>query len=80
LYLATIYGATGMIGGIENPSNLPYYDRYRQYYLSLDIDLKKIPTKSKVLKVLFSVLNIFKIPMPTLEYGNNRITAHYLYF
>lgn len=80
LNVAAGYGATGMLGGEENPSDLPHYDRVRQYYLSLDIDLRKIPVKSKFLKATLSVLNIIKIPMPTLEYSSGNWHGHYLFF
>jgi len=41
--------------------------RYRQFYLSPDIDLTKIPTNKKWVATLLEVLNIIKIPMPALE-------------
>lgn len=74
------YGATGMIGGKSNPEDIPYYERESQFFVSLDIDLRKIPVKSKFLKKAFSVLNIIKIPMPTLELKSGKIYGHYLYF
>ena len=80
LNLALGYGATGMLGGENNPSNLPFYDREQQFYLSLDIDLNRIPVKSKFLKTIFSVINIVKIPMPTLELRSGKLYGHYLYF
>ena len=78
--IAIGYGATGMLGGKSNPSELPFYNREQQYYLSLDIDLNRIPVKSKFLKTIFSVINIVKIPMPTLELRSGKIYGHYLYF
>jgi hypothetical protein len=55
--------------------------RYRQFYLSPDIDFSRIKTKSRLLKTLFLALNVIKIPMPTLTYnqlGNTKF--HLLYF
>lgn len=46
-------------------------DRYRQYYLSFDVDLTQIPTNSPYLKMLFEVLNIVKFPAPALEFNQN---------
>jgi hypothetical protein len=46
-------------------------ERYRQYYLSLDVDWTKIETRRKGWKVLFSMMNLVKVPFPTLEF--NRI-------
>ena len=80
------YGATGMTGGYENALEhngkpIPYYDRQRQFYFSLDIDFTKIPTNNKVLKYTFKVLNIFKLPFPTLEYNTgNQWVWHWIYF
>jgi len=80
------YGAKGMLGGSEN---LPEYDgvpvpefkRVPQFYLSLDVDLTKIPTRSKVLRGIFTVLGFIKIPFPTIEYNaEDNFTFHYLYF
>lgn len=76
LNVAFGYGANGMLGGHFNPAEhngaaLPPFDRYRQYYFSLDIQLSKIRTKSKVLRTIFSALDVVKFPLPALEY--NRI-------
>jgi hypothetical protein len=50
--------------------------RYRQWYLAPDIDLTKIPTRSKVLKTVLFALNSFKFPLPALEFANGKIKAH----
>jgi hypothetical protein len=67
-------GADGMLAEYENPryyagQPLPEFKRQRQYYLSLDVDFEKIKTKSKVLKTIFPVINIIKLPFPALEYN-----------
>jgi hypothetical protein len=78
LNIAVGYGAEGMYGGTENIAydkngNLVFdrrdIQRYRQWFLSPDIDLTKIKTKSKLLKSVFSVVNILKIPAPALEFS-----------
>ena len=79
------YGANGMIGEFLNIStyngkNIPYHERYRQYYLSLDIDFSKIKSKSKVLKKIFNALSYIKIPLPAIEISNKKIRGHYFYF
>ncbi len=58
---------------------IPFY-RYRKYYLSLDIDLTKIKTKSRVLKTVFSIFNCFKIPFPTLEFDRMHRGAVFMPF
>ncbi|MBC8173644.1 MAG: DUF2279 domain-containing protein [Chitinophagales bacterium] len=42
-------------------------DRYRQYYLSIDVDFSQIKTNSEFLHALFGIINIVKIPAPALE-------------
>ncbi|MCH8318750.1 MAG: DUF2279 domain-containing protein, partial [Bacteroidetes bacterium] len=74
------YGAHGMLGGFENVwyqenNEIDSTDiqRYRQYYLSLDIDWMRIKTNRKFLKSLFYILNAFQIPVPALEFNAGRI-------
>lgn len=56
-------------------------EKYRSYFLSLDIDLTEIKTNSHFLKTLFSILNTIKIPAPTLQFSSNKNTrAHLFYF
>ncbi|MDT7833019.1 DUF2279 domain-containing protein [Flavobacteriaceae bacterium S356] len=81
LNIAFGYGAEGMLYGENLPTNMFQQDPYRQFYLSLDVDLTKIKTKSKFLKSVFSVINFIKIPAPTLEFRTKGgIKFHYLYF
>ena len=81
LNVAVGYGAEGMLYGNSNAGNATLQDPYRQFYLSLDLDLTKIKTNSEFLKSVFSVVNFIKIPAPTLEINTKgRIKFHYLYF
>lgn len=83
LNVAFGYGAEGMLtGNNESVNNLIINEeRRRQYYLSLDVDLTKIKTNSHVLKSVFDVLNVIKVPFPTLELdGKNGLKAHFIYF
>lgn len=43
--------------------------RHSQLFLSLDIDFERIKTKSKILKSLFKVLNVIKVPFPAIEFN-----------
>ena len=71
------YGAENMYGGFSNSwtddkgnrflLEDSVYPRYRQFFLSLDIDLTRIPTQSRLLKLLFGAVSWIKIPAPTLE-------------
>jgi len=81
LNIALGYGAEGMITGNIDPVLAPKSERFRQFYLSLDVDLSKIRTKSHFLKTIFSIFNTVKIPAPTIEYSPHRgFKIHALYF
>ena len=77
--MAVGYGADGLLGGFNNQfiSNGIAYDfnhipRYRQFYLSPDIDFTKIKTNKKWLKTTFVLLNCLKMPLPALEYNKQQ--------
>ena len=77
------YGAEGMLTGSSEPnySEIHYQNRARQYYFSLDVDLSRIPTKSHALRTLFDVLNVIKVPFPTISFDEeNGLKLHYIYF
>ncbi len=81
LNLAFGYGADGMLTGEAYDPLFLNQNRKRQYYLSLDIDLSRIKTNSHVLKTLFDVFNVIKIPFPTIEMNDDgRVKWHYIYF
>lgn len=86
LNVAFGYGADGMLGGDSNPlenedaNTLPEFNRSRQFYLSLDVDLSRIQTRSHLLKAIFSVVGFIKVPAPTLELTRGDLTWHWLYF
>lgn len=83
------YGAEGMFGGEENiasdANGIITFDRRdikrsRQWYLAPDIDLTQIKTKSKMLRVLFTILSAFKFPTPSLELSDGKIRANLIHF
>lgn len=83
LNVAIGYGAEGMVtGNIKNTEFLANNPaRFRQFYLSFDVDLTKIETNSRFLKAVFSVLNTVKVPAPTIEFRRfNDIKYHLIYF
>ncbi len=84
LNVAVGYGAEGMITGNDELVNtifLPESKRYRKFYLSLDVDLTKIESKSHFIKTLLTVFNSIKIPAPTFEIrGSGGTKFHLLYF
>ncbi len=84
LNVAMGYGAKGMITGQDELVNTVFFPdkrRTRVYYLSLDVDLTKIKTKSHVLKTVFSLFNTLKVPAPTVAIdGFNSVKWYFLYF
>jgi hypothetical protein len=86
LNIAVGYGADGMIGGYANPmltdenGNSIYFERYRQFYLSLDVDLTRIKTRSLFLKTLFNSLGFIKIPAPALEFSRHGMKGNWIGF
>jgi hypothetical protein len=84
--IAIGYGAEGMTGANANLSEtqgrkIPDYQRYRKFFLSMDVDLTRIPTRSKTLKVIFAVFSFIKIPFPAMEYNTpGQFKLHCLYF
>ena len=82
-------GAEGLFGGRSNYGvdklgnvtfNRPDIRRYRQWFLAPDIDLTKIKTNKKGIKVALNILNIFKFPTPSLEYSRNGFKVNFLHF
>ena len=89
LAVAFGYGADGMFGVRSNvaidKNGVVTFDRsdikrYRQWYLSPDIDLSKIRTNKKGLRFLLVVLSAFKFPAPSLEFSQGRVKGHWVYF
>lgn len=89
LNVAVGYGAEGMFGAEANVGtaengnitfNRPDIKRYRQWFIAPDIDLTKIPTKKKGVRLLLGLLNAFKFPAPSLEFGNGKVRVNGLHF
>lgn len=80
--IALGYGAEEMISG--KPDSYPLYQGvfkpYRQFYLSLDVDLNKIQTDKRWLKLILGTLNFIKIPAPTVEFNKIGLKGHWIYF
>lgn len=90
LSVAFGYGADNMFGASSNiakdkAGHITFdrsdLHRYRQYYIAPDIDLTKIKTRSKFLKLAFGALNAFKFPLPSLEYNSKgKFAFHLIHF
>ncbi len=67
--------------GNEFQLNPADYPRYRQIYIAPDIDLTRLPIKNKTLKTLLAGLNVFKFPLPTVEFTTTgQVNWHAFYF
>lgn len=89
LSFAVGYGAEGMFGArsnvaVDKNGNVIFdrsdIKRYRQWYLSPDVDFTQIRTNKKGLKFLFFILSAVKFPAPTLEYSNGSFKGHWIVF
>ncbi len=90
LNLAIGYGVGNLYGGFSNrweAEGVDYvldkndFPRYRQFFLAPDIDFRKIPTKSRFLKIVFGALNILKMPSPAVEMNTKgKVKWHWLYW
>lgn len=83
LNLAFGYGGDGMVFANNEPitESESHFIPRRQFYFSLDVDLSRVHTNSNVLRSIFDVLNVIKVPFPALEFTDkNSIKLHGIYF
>lgn len=86
LALSLGIGANGMLGGKSNPLlndaglPLPFYDRSREFYMSLDVNLDKIGTKSALLKTILKGISFVKIPFPGFIYSDGVVKGRWLVY
>jgi len=81
------YGATGMVGGNDNiwlDANKNTIDqsdikRYRQFYLSPSLSFGYVKTRHTWLKPILWLTEHVRIPLPTLEFGNNKAIFHWIH-
>lgn len=80
------YSAEGMLGAKSNPAEyngepLPRFERYPQFFLSLDADLTRIRTNNKTVRLLLNMIGFIKIPFPALEFNRmDKIKGHWIYY
>jgi len=56
-------------------------ERYPQFYLSLDVDFTRVKTKKPAVKILLHLLDLIKVPSPTLEFNKiDGVKFHPLFF
>ncbi len=83
------YGAEGMFGGTVNVlkdanGNILFdrrdIPRLRKWYISPDIDLTKIRTKSHFWKTTFFLLNSLKFPAPSIGFSKKGVEWEWIHF
>jgi hypothetical protein len=62
-----------------NGEPIPQFDRHRQYYASIDIDVTKIKTSWPLLNGFFKVFGFLKVPAPTVEFNQGGKT-HFTFY
>jgi uncharacterized protein YfiM (DUF2279 family) len=76
LNVAAGIGAEDMFGGFQNSWEEDGHvfelsrSRYSQFYLSPDVDWTRIKTNSKLLRTVFDLMSVIKLPLPGLEYSS----------
>lgn len=82
--LAVGYSADAKLLGdkdfYQTANGLHSFYAKREFILSLDIDVTKLPVQKKWLKTLLSPFNVIKIPFPALVWQGNTLYGKWLYF
>lgn len=81
------YAGYGMLGGHENnllaqdPDGTVWaVERERRYFMSLDVDLTRLPIKNKFLKSVCSWFQLVKVPAPALQFSNKGLKTYGIYY
>lgn len=81
LELSIGYTGVEMVYGSPEDNSANGYSAYRQYHLSGSINFDAFHTNSNFVKSVFFVLDMIKIPFPSVSYDNrNGFMFHPLYF
>ena len=80
LNFAAGYGAHNMVFARDSQNNEAGFNAYRQYFLGLDFDLSHIKSKKKWLRTLLFLVDMIRLPAPTLEINKNGVRAYLLYY
>lgn len=81
-------GVEGVFGGTENyvvEDGVITFDRrdiprVRQWYLAPDIDLSKIKTRKRGVRLMLNMLNVIKFPAPALELRQGKLYWNWIQF
>lgn len=78
-----LFGARSNIGTAKDGPLVfarPDIPRYRQWYIAPDIDLTKIRTRKKGIRMMLNILSIVKVPAPSLEYSKKGFRFNPVHF
>ena len=81
-------GVEGVFGARKNFSekdgtitfDRPDIKRVRQWYLAPDVDLSKIKTRKKSVRLIRDMLNVIKFPAPALELSDGKLKWNWIAF
>jgi hypothetical protein len=81
-------GVEGILGARRNFSekdgtvsfNRPDVKRVRQWYLAPDVDLTRIKTRKKGIRMMLDMLNVIKFPAPALELSDGKLRWNWIAF
>lgn len=82
LCIAFGYGINNKLVGNKNlylSTNGDIYRAERQFFVSLDIDVKALNIRKKWLKTLLSPVNVIKVPMPTIYWSGKTFYGKLLF-
>lgn len=65
---------------VQQGTEIKSFSAYREVFLSLDINLSKIPVKKPWLKALLSNFNVLKIPFPAIGFSSRGTRGYWLYY
>lgn len=80
LNLALGYGASGMVYAHPEQNKAWGYQSYAQVFIAPDLNLRHIRTNKKAMKLLLFILDGIHLPAPALEFSQNKLYFHPLYF
>ncbi len=80
LNLAVGYGATDMVYARDSENEINGFNAQRQFFIALDFDFNEYKSRSRLINTLFYVVNMVKLPAPTLEIKENKIKLHSFYY
>ena len=80
LCLAVGVSAEGMVYSRDLENEAVGFSPHRRYFISIDLNLSHLQTSSRFANAALWVLNIIKIPAPTVEFSTRGIRFHPIYF